>query len=132
MRKKEIKNKTKGFYFRCTEEELSNIKKAAQTAGFTKISDFVRERTMNDSRIVLDATNFIECLINWHKEAGRVGNNLNQIAKAINADVKGKGYIQDENAKAMVACMGEYAAMNQDIDYNLKKLLRHASRRNKK
>ncbi|MDH6355539.1 uncharacterized protein (DUF1778 family) [Dysgonomonas sp. PH5-45] len=132
MRKKEIKNKTKRIEFRCTEEEFNVIKAKAKEASFNKISDFVRERTMNDSKIVLDATNFVESLINWHKEAGRVGNNLNQIAKAINADVKGKGYIQDANAKAMVACMGEYAAMNQTIDHSLKKLLRHASKKKKK
>lgn len=132
MRKKIIEKKEAEIKIRCTKSEKEEIFRKAKEAGFNKTSDFVRERTINDSKIVLDASNFIECLMNLHKESGKIGINLNQIAKAINADVKGKGYIQDENAKAMVACMGEYAAMNMRLEYALKKLLRHASNRKKK
>lgn len=132
MRKKEVKKKIRRIEFRCTEDEFSTIKQKAIEAGYIRTSDFIRDRTIFDSNIVLDATGFVESLVTWNKEAIHFGNNINQIARAVSADIKGKGYIQDSNDKAILDCMEKYMAEKMRLEDKLSKLLRHASRKKRR
>ena len=72
-------NRTTIMKFRATEEEAAEIRRKANAAGMT-VSRFLRTAAVN-SQVVLYNTADIFGL---RSDLKRIGNNINQIAKAVN------------------------------------------------
>lgn len=129
-KKKDI-NKRTYFQFRCTVAEKYLLKQKAREAGYKEISDYVRDRTLRDTEIVIAANGFMETLGITNAEVGKIGVNMNQVVKAINTTIKSDGEIQDENAKKLSVLVMEYNSIMQELGKQLKNLLRHVGRRRK-
>lgn len=88
MNKKSDENKVTYIKFRCTVEEKNIIKNKTIEAGYNKVSEFIRDRTIYDSVIILESKALNINLNKIGQEVGKIGNNINQIAKVVNANEK--------------------------------------------
>lgn len=77
----------KYFSFRVTEEEKIRIEKKIEKSKLTK-SDYLRKSVL-DKKIIV-----VEGLPEYTQELQRIGNNLNQLTKAVN-----KGIVEDTGDK---------------------------------
>jgi len=69
--------------FRLTAAEKIKLQEYAQTAGLTP-SDFIRIKTIGGVPFIRKATPEREALISGLAQLGKIGSNLNQVAKALN------------------------------------------------
>lgn len=74
------KNKTGILTFRVTPEERDQIERKAISAG-KSLSDYIRDSSLKTEIVVIDDLN------EFTIEFRRIGNNLNQITKAVNSGV---------------------------------------------
>lgn len=127
--KKLSNNKITYFKFRCTEYEKNLLTQKAKEAGYKKVSDYVRDRTLRDTQIVLAASGFIRKLTTLNGEVGKIGVNINQVIKAINISIKPNGLIGDKNAKDLSVLIREYNLVLEGLGKEIKNLLRHGRKK---
>lgn len=72
--------RTLRLYVRVTEQELKDIKNKAELAGMS-VSEFARQQLSNGQVVAAPSVGFIETI----RELKRIGSNLNQIARKLNA-----------------------------------------------
>ncbi len=73
---------------RLTKEEKAKLIHYAKSSGVT-LTDFVKARTLNKPPRIRKATYDRELLIKYLAELGKVGSNVNQIARYMNSPQKG-------------------------------------------
>ena len=94
MEQQDPTNRTSRVVVRLTDEERATLEREAQAAGLS-MSDFVRSRTLNVrqrpsartamTRAAAPAPSFTAMSPALFAELSRIGNNLNQLARAFNA-----------------------------------------------
>lgn len=128
-KKPKFENKTKRIEIRCTEKEYSLFQEKTKGANYKQVSDFIRDRCLFDSQIILDTSDFAKMLVKLHVDMSGVSNNINQLVKAINIDIKSNGYMTEQNFDKAIEYIMLYNSILRVLDKELRKLLRHTSRR---
>ncbi|MFN4247916.1 MAG: plasmid mobilization protein [Flavipsychrobacter sp.] len=100
------------FKVRLSQPEKKSLLNLAADAGLSP-SDFVRVKTIGGKPQTKKATPEREALIGLGAELNRVGNNINQIARALNrkADSDGLAGLPIESVNAALAEFKELAAL---------------------
>jgi len=83
QRKNDYKGRESKVEVRFFPAEKAQLQLLAAEAGMT-ISDFIRVRTISAKRIIKKATPLREVLIKLLAELGKIGSNVNQMARALN------------------------------------------------
>ena len=121
---KPTENKQRQIHVRCTDEEYLILKNKAKEAGCRNISEYVRNRTLNDGGVILDAKTLVKELNVIGASVGRVGNNINQVVKAINANEKAGNAIKDSHLAELNAFYKEYMMYLKRINKSFKTILK--------
>lgn len=85
MSKSEIRQRNERVIFRLTPEERASFESRCQASGFSK-SDYFRKKCLDEAplrkRKALPVD--VELLTRYLGQVGRIGNNINQVAKSMN------------------------------------------------
>lgn len=108
-------DKTKGtvIQLRATLEEKEKIVSLAKEAGMT-VTDFIKASTLNKSPRIRKANFDREILIRLLAELGKVGSNVNQIAKVMNAEKK-TTYSVSVKETVIVRVLGQITTISSSI-----------------
>jgi uncharacterized protein (DUF1778 family) len=85
FKNRQIAKKRWLIQFRTTEDEKAVLQQHAKSAGMN-VTDFIKSRTLDKPPKTKVATFDREVLIRLLAELGKIGSNVNQIAKAMNAN----------------------------------------------
>lgn len=131
-KKRQFPNKIVTIQFRCTEEEALMIKDKSKSNAYKELSQYIRDRCLIDNEIVINTSEFLISLIELNGSINKIGSNINQFTKAINAEVKASSRISEDNFNNMITQILEYNILMQGFDKDIKKLLRHTARSKKR
>lgn len=87
IQKQKVKEKRVLIQLRTTEQDKNTLREFAQRAGMN-ITDFVKFRTLSKPPRIKMATPEREVLLRLLSELGKIGTNINQMAKVMNTDMK--------------------------------------------
>jgi len=108
---------------RFTEDEYTLITSLEKTLGISK-TELLRKRVLNDAgATVVNAKDLIISLDNIFAEMGRVGNNINQLAKHANT-LKLQGAISPLIIDQFDAHFLKYLRLQQQLEISLRKVIR--------
>jgi hypothetical protein len=108
------KEKTTGFYFKCSPEEMEWIERRKAETGISNMSAFIRKMCIDGHVINLDLPEL--------NEVGRLiritVNNTNQVARRVNSG--GEAYREDvaelnDHSKEILACFGRLLTSLSDL-----------------
>ncbi|UOE52571.1 MobC family plasmid mobilization relaxosome protein [Mucilaginibacter sp. SMC90] len=119
--------KNKKIDARFTEEEYNLILSLEKTLGISK-TDLIRKRVLdNAGTVVVNAKELIKSLDNIFAELGRVGNNINQLAKHANT-LKLKGLVSSLIIERFNTYFEQHLKNQQQLEITLRKVIRLAGR----
>lgn len=108
---------------RFTEDEYNLIVSLEQTLGISK-TELLRRRVLNNAgTTIINAKELIISLDNIFAEMGRVGNNVNQLAKHANT-LKLKGAMSPLIIQQFDAHFLKYLQLQQQLEISLRKVIR--------
>lgn len=102
---------------RITESEKKLLQNAADTVGLS-ISDFVRTKTISATPVHRKATPERAALIKGLAGLGKIGSNINQMAKVMNR-------LQNDAAPLLQQIIDEASAQIESLSHHLIKILSH-------
>ena len=119
--------RTKKIDVRFTEDEYNLIISLEKTLGISK-TDLLRKRVLNNARAtIINAKDLIISLDNIFAEMGRVGNNINQLAKHANTQ-KMQGTLSPLIIEQFDTLFLKYLQSQQQLEITLRKVIRLAGR----
>lgn len=119
--------RTKKIDARFTEEEYLLIQDLEKTLGISK-TEIIRIRVLNRSaNLVVDTKAMIGQLDTVGAELGRVGNNINQLAKYANTLNK-RGLLSAQIIERFNQLFYDYIAVQQLLEAALRKIIRSMSK----
>lgn len=119
----EAGKRTRKIDVRFTEEEYQIIINLESALGIGK-TELLRRRTLNDGvATVVNARELIKTLDAIFAEMGRVGNNLNQLAKHANT-LKLQGMVSPMVAELFNNYFQEYLQVQRQLEITLRKVIR--------
>ena len=108
---------------RFTEDEYNLITSLENALGISK-TELLRKRVLNDAgATIVNAKDLIVSLDNIFAEMGRVGNNINQLAKHANT-LKLQGAISPLIIDQFDAYFLKYLQLQQQLEISLRKVIR--------
>jgi len=108
---------------RFTEEEYKIILSLEKTLGISK-TEVLRRRVLNNAETtVINAKELITSLDNIFADMGRVGNNINQLAKHANT-LKLQGALSPFVVDSFVIHFQKYLQLQQQLEISLRKIIR--------
>jgi hypothetical protein len=108
---------------RFTEDEYNLIVSLEQTLGISK-TELLRRRVLNNAgTTIINAKELIISLDNIFAEMGRVGNNINQLAKHANT-LKLQGAMSPLLIQQFDAHFLKYLQLQQQLEISLRKVIR--------
>ncbi|WP_073404950.1 plasmid mobilization protein [Mucilaginibacter sp. OK098] len=115
--------RTKKIDVRFTEDEYSLISSLEKTLGISK-TELLRKRVLNNAgATVINAKDLIISLDNIFSEMGRVGNNINQLAKHANT-LRLQGALSPLIAEQFDTHFQKYLQLQQQLEISLRKVIR--------
>ena len=108
---------------RFTQEEYNMILALERELGIGK-TELVRMRVLNDAgKVVLNSGELIRSLDRIGAEMGRVGNNINQLAKHANA-MRLAGSLPPQVVVQFNALLNDYIFIQRSLETSLRKIIR--------
>lgn len=108
---------------RFTKEEYDVILVLEKELGISK-TELVRMRVLNDAgRIMLNSRDLIGSLDRIGAEMGRIGNNINQLAKHANT-MRLSGSVPPQVAAQFNILLNDYISMQRLLETSLRKIIR--------
>ena len=115
--------RSKKIDVRFTEDEYNLITSLENTLGISK-TELLRKRVLNDAgATIVNAKDLITSLDNIFAEMGRVGNNINQLAKHANT-LKLQGAISPLIIDQFDTHFLKYLQLQQQLEISLRKVIR--------
>jgi hypothetical protein len=115
--------RSKKIDVRFTEEEYKIIISLEKTLGISK-TEVLRRRVLNNAETTLiNAKEFITSLDNIFADMGRVGNNINQLAKHANT-LKLQGALSPLVVDSFDIHFQKYLQLQQQLEISLRKIIR--------
>ena len=115
--------KTKKIDVRFTEEEYELIRSLEITLGISK-TDLLRKRVLNNGNsTIINAKELIRSLDLIFAEMGRIGNNINQLARHANT-LKLQNALSPIVAEYFNTYFQQYLQVQQQLDVTLRKVIR--------
>lgn len=115
--------RTKWVNVRFTDEEYKEITELEQELGKTK-TELIRMRVLTDTKkTVVNSKELIRYLDSAGAEMGRVGNNINQLAKYANT-LRLKGRLDPSVASEFNLLFKEYILVQKQLEAALRKIIR--------
>jgi len=115
--------KTKKIDVRFTEEEYELIRSLEITLGISK-TDLLRKRVLhNGNSTIVNAKELIRSLDLIFAEMGRIGNNINQLARHANT-LKLQNALSPIVAEYFNTYFQQYLQVQQQLDVTLRKVIR--------
>lgn len=119
----DVGKRCKKIDVRFTEDEYKTILSLEKALGISK-SDLVRKRTLDKAATTLvNAKELIKDLDNIFAEMGRIGNNLNQLAKHANT-LKLQGALSPLVIEQSNTLFDKYFQIQQQLEVSLRKVIR--------
>ncbi|HEY9196281.1 MAG TPA: plasmid mobilization relaxosome protein MobC [Mucilaginibacter sp.] len=112
---------------RFTEEEYEIILSLEKTLGISKTEILRRRVLSNAETTVINAKDLIISLDNIFAEMGRVGNNINQLAKHANT-LKLQGALSPLVVDSFDIHFQKYLQLQQQLEISLRKIIRLAGK----
>lgn len=120
--KLEVGKRTKKLDVRFTEEEYDKLLALEKAFGISK-TELVRLRVLHEAgRVVVNAMELIKVLDGIGAEMGRVGNNINQLAKHANT-MRLMGAVPPPLADKFNTLLEDYIRVQQAIETALRKII---------
>jgi hypothetical protein len=115
--------KTRFINVRFTEDEFKDVLELEKQLGVTK-TDLIRMRILSDAKkTVVNSKELISYLDSAGAEMGRIGNNINQLAKHANT-LKLQGRLNPLIIDRFNGLFDEYLRVQQQFEVSLRKILR--------
>jgi hypothetical protein len=115
--------RTRFINVRFTEDEYKEITELEKELGVSR-TELIRMRILSDAKkIVIDSKELIKYLDSAGAEMGRIGNNINQLAKHANI-LKLQGALSPAIVKQFNLLFEEYIQVKQRFDAALRKIIR--------
>lgn len=115
--------RTKFINVRFTEDEYNEITTLEKELSVSK-TDLIRMRMLSDAKkIVINSRELIKYIDDAGAEMGRIGNNINQLAKHANI-LKLQGALQPGIVKEFNRLFEEYLGVQQQFEISLRKIIR--------
>ena len=115
--------RTKFINVRFTEDEYKDVAALEKQLGITK-TDLIRIRVLSDSKnTVINAKELIHHLDKVGAELGKVGNNINQLAKHANI-LKLQGGLNQRVVTEFDTLFADYIKVQQLLEISLRKIIR--------
>ncbi len=115
--------RTKFINVRFTEDEYKDVAELEKQLGITK-TDLIRIRVLSDAnKIVINSKELIHHLDKVGAELGRIGNNINQLAKQANT-LKLQGALNPVTISKFNALFEDYIKVQQLLEISLRKIIR--------
>jgi len=115
--------RTKFINVRFTEDEYREIGELEKELAVSK-ADLIRMRILSDAKkTVINAKELIKHIDSAGAEMGRIGNNINQLAKYANT-LKLKGVLSPQVVKQFNHLFDEYIQVQQQFEVALRKIIR--------
>jgi hypothetical protein len=115
--------RTKFINVRFTEDEYKDIAELEKQLGITK-TDLIRMRILSDAKkTVINSRELIKYIDDAGAEMGRIGNNINQLAKHANT-LKLKGALNLVIIEQFNRLFEEYIRVQQQFEVSLRKIIR--------
>lgn len=115
--------RTKKIGARFTEAEYDQIAALEKQLGLSE-TDFVRMRLLNEgSKHIVNARDFLDSIDQIGAEIGRVGNNINQLAKHANV-LNLMGSLHPSIAVRFNELFEQYLTIQQSLETTLRKIIR--------
>ncbi|WP_255563123.1 plasmid mobilization relaxosome protein MobC [Mucilaginibacter sp. 21P] len=119
----DVGKRSKKFDVRFTEDEYKTILSLEKALGISK-TELVRKRTLDKAAITLvNAKELIVSLDHIFAEMGRIGNNINQLAKHVNT-LKLRGALSPLVVAQFDARLDLYIQIQQQLEVSLRKVIR--------
>lgn len=115
--------RTKIIKARLTEEEFKQVLTIEKALGLTRM-DLIRARVLhNSSKVLINAGELLKQLDAIGTEMGRVGNNINQLARHANILNK-QGQLTESVAREFNELFRSYIAIQQELEKTIRQILR--------
>ena len=110
-------NKKSVIRFRCTASERKRIERMAEPFG--SLSNFLLSTILSDRKVIIEPKVFLKGIDELTISINRVGNNINQIAKYINAtkDINNYSLLEE-----LLNIYSEYNAILQKVNIKIDNL----------
>lgn len=119
----DVGKRCKKIDVRFTEDEYKTILSLGKALGISK-TELVRKRTLDKAATTLvNAKELIKDLDNIFAEMGRIGNNLNQLAKHANT-LKLQGALSPLVIEQSNTLFDKYFQIQQQLEVSLRKVIR--------
>ncbi|NHA05508.1 MobC family plasmid mobilization relaxosome protein [Mucilaginibacter sp. HC2] len=115
--------RTKFINVRFTEDEYREVTELEKELSVSK-TDLIRMRILSDAKkTVINSRELIRYIDDAGAEMGRIGNNINQLAKHANT-LKLKGALNPAVIKQFNLLFEEYISVQQQFEVSLRKIIR--------
>jgi hypothetical protein len=115
--------RTKFINVRFTEDEYKEIAELEKQLGITK-TDLIRMRVLSDvKKIIINSKELIQHLDRVGAELGRIGNNINQLAKHANT-LKLQGPLNPKIISTFNELFEDYLKVQQLLEVSLRRIIR--------
>ncbi|MDB5086732.1 MAG: Bacterial mobilization protein MobC [Mucilaginibacter sp.] len=115
--------RSKFINVRFTEEEFREVTELEKELGVSK-TDLIRMRILSDAKkTVINSRELIRYLDSAGAEMGRIGNNINQLAKHANT-LKLQGHLNSTIIVQFNRLFEEYIKIQQQFEISLRKIIR--------
>ena len=113
--KKEKKSVT--IRFRCTKEEKEIIVKESNS--FKSMTDYMHRRIFRSGASIVNPVELIRLLDEIVAEMGRIGNNMNQLARHVNRT----GFMSEPMSSMYVGLLREYILEERELNKLFRKII---------
>lgn len=117
--------RTRKIDVRFTEEEFALVLEMEMTLGL-KRTDLIRMRILQSSQVIVNARELIVQLDQLGAELGRIGNNINQLARYANILNK-RALLSVQIIARYNKLLEEYIRIQQQLEVTLRKIIRSVS-----
>lgn len=117
--------RTRKIDVRFTEEEFALVLKMEKTLGL-KRTDLIRTRVLQSSQVIINSREMIIQLDLLGAELGRIGNNINQLARYANTLNK-RALLSAQIIERYNKLLEEYIRIQQQLEVTLRKIIRSMS-----
>lgn len=115
--------RTKFINVRFTEDEYKDVADLEKQLGITK-TELIRIRILNDAKkTVINSRELIQHLDKVGAELGRIGNNINQLAKHANV-LALQGAVNQSTISKFNLLFDDYIKVQQLLEISLRKIIR--------
>ncbi|ATP56239.1 plasmid mobilization relaxosome protein MobC [Pedobacter ginsengisoli] len=117
-----VGKRTRKIDVRFTEEEFALILEMEKILGL-KRTDLIRTRVLQSSKVIINAREFIVQLDQLGTELGRIGNNINQLARYANTLNK-RSLLSPQIIERYNVLLAEFIKIEHQLEITLRKVIR--------